>query len=220
MLTYPDQSFVAFFKDLAANNNTEWFRGQKTRYENDVKKPFYNLVQSIGNKYFPEVPTKNMVFRINRDIRFSKDKSPYKLHMSALFSSTGTKDHQMPGFYFELGPELVRIGGGAYFIEKNELERLRNAIAKDPKVFYELIHNKKITQLFGTLGIAEKNKKLPKPLEEYAKDIPEIYNKQFYFMTDIQVSEFLHQKDVIKTISKYFDAILPFNEYLFKSFGS
>src|SRR5690606_31023698 len=89
---YFDKDYLDFFKELAANNNRDWFHANKKRYENSVKKPFATFVTDTISKVKDEydskldLEVKNSVFRINRDIRFSNDKSPYKLHSAAIIS--------------------------------------------------------------------------------------------------------------------------------------
>ena len=107
-------NFIQFYKDLAANNNRDWFHGNKKRYEQTVKKPFQNFVTSLINAFKEIEPTTEMtakqaIFRINRDIRFSKDKTPYKLHASAAISTTNKKDYANPkGIYIEINPDFIR----------------------------------------------------------------------------------------------------------------
>jgi hypothetical protein len=96
--------FNAFFMDLAKNNNKEWFDANRKRYESSVKKPFHAFVgeaiQRIGKlDRTVAIEPKEAIFRINRDIRFSKDKTPYKLSCSAIISPAGRKDHAVPGLY-------------------------------------------------------------------------------------------------------------------------
>ena len=101
-----EQDFIDFFKELQQNNHRDWFHSQKKRYENSVKQPFLIFVQEIINQMQDmdqaiTMEAKEAMFRINRDIRFSKDKSPYKTHMAAIISAGGKKDMTTPGMYLQ-----------------------------------------------------------------------------------------------------------------------
>ena len=110
-----------YLKDLSKNNNREWFHANKKAYEKDLKKPFQNLVQQLIDtfqRHDPDIQIqpKEAIFRINRDIRFSKDKTPYKTHVSAIISPKGRKGKEYPGFYFHFEAGRLMMGGGAYFL--------------------------------------------------------------------------------------------------------
>ena len=203
--------FNAFFKDLARNNNKEWFDANRKRYEASVKKPFEvfvaEAIKRIGkHDKTVRIEPKEAIFRINRDIRFSKDKTPYKLNTSAIISPAGRKDHATPGIYFELGPESVKFYGGAYQPEKEQLERIRTAIMRDPKGFRKTIENKAFTAMFdGVLGDA--NKVLPVEFKEAAKKEPLIANKQFYVGAELPAK-------LVDRLMDHYLAMCPFNAWL------
>jgi len=101
--------YLDFLKSLSANNNAEWFNANKKHYETDVKKPFEAFIEKLSieiNKITPEilVSPKNSIFRINKDVRFSTDKTPYKTEMSADISSEGKKGNPCPGLDINIGP--------------------------------------------------------------------------------------------------------------------
>ncbi|MFN3875208.1 MAG: DUF2461 domain-containing protein, partial [Flavobacteriales bacterium] len=176
--------FNRFFKDLAKNNRKEWFDANRDRYERSVKQPFEAFVaEAIGriaahDKSMAIAP-KDAIFRINRDIRFSKDKAPYKLEASAIISPAGRKDHGIPGLYFALGPESVKFYGGCYMPDKERLQAIREAIAKDGKGFRRVIEAKPFKERFGMVQ-GEANKVLPPEFRPHAAHEPLIANKQFY----------------------------------------
>jgi len=181
--------FNRFFIELAANNNKEWFDMNRTRYEKEVKKPFEvfvgEMIQRVA-KVDPNVRIgpKEAIFRINRDVRFSKDKAPYKLNRSALITPAGKKDMNAPGIYFELGPEAVRIYGGAYMPDKEALLRIRSRIAKDLPKFKKLQEDKAFVKHFGTVQ-GEANKRLPPEFQAAAAKEPLLFNKQFYYGAEL-----------------------------------
>lgn len=187
-MAYFTQDFLDFFQELGANNHRDWFHDNKKRYEKSVKDPFKafvtDLIAEVGKvDKDVDIEAKDAIFRINRDVRFSKDKAPYKLQTSAVVSKYGRKDNTYPGLYLQLGAESMHLGGGCYMPPKEELWRMRDAIMKDPKAFRKLVENKAFATHFGELK-GEKNKVLPKEFKEAAASEPFIFNKQFYYMAE------------------------------------
>lgn len=208
-MKYFDADFLDFFKELAANNHKEWFDDNRKRYTQSVKKPFDSFVTDLieeSKKIDPTIaaPAKDSIFRINRDIRFSQDKSPYKLDRSAIISEKGRKDHSSPGFYVSLGPEHISVGGGAYFLQKDQLENVRHTIANNLSEFNDIIKDKTFVKHFGEIK-GEENKRLPKELQQAAEKQPLLYKKQFYYMTNID-PELVTSDKLMSTILKHFEA--------------
>lgn len=216
-MSYFTEDFNQFFIELAPNNHKEWFDENRKRYEKSVKKPFdafiNALIENIRN-YNPEVSitAKEAVFRINRDIRFSKDKSLYKLNRSAIISPAGRKDHSVPGFYIQLGPEAVHMGGGAYFLQSDQLAKVRDFIATYPKKFRKVVEDKDFKKVYGTIK-GDENKRLDKSLKEAAEKEPLLFKKQFYYMTEI-AAESLTDKNFMDTVMTYYLAGKPVEDFL------
>ncbi|MBX2974139.1 MAG: DUF2461 domain-containing protein [Flavobacteriales bacterium] len=209
--------FNNFFKDLAKNNNKEWFDASRKRYETSVKKPFEVFVAEAIKRIAEHdrnvrIEPKEAIFRINRDIRFSRDKTPYKLNTSAIISPAGRKDHAEPGIYFELGPESVKFYGGAYMPEKEPLHGIRTAIMRDPKGFRKAIGSKVFTTLFGTVQ-GEANKVLPAEFKEAAKKEPLIANKQFYVAAELP-AKLVADPKLMDVLMEHYLAMRPFNTWL------
>ena len=137
---------LRFFRGLAKNNNKEWFEAHRADYEGEVREPMRDLIGEMNarfTKFAPEIggDPKRSMFRINRDIRFSSDKSPYKTHAACWFhhrratSRVGSEaDAGSAGFYFHLEPGKSFVGGGLWMPPRPQLNRLRDAIAHDPVV--------------------------------------------------------------------------------------
>jgi uncharacterized protein (TIGR02453 family) len=188
--------------DLAGNNNKDWFDQNRKRYEVNVKDAFKNFVTHIITKLaekdpaFKDLEASSCIFRINRDIRFSKDKTPYKMNVSAVVTPEGKKSKAINGVYFELGPEHVRVYGGVYEIDKEDLLTVREGIAKNPEKFKKLYSDASFKNVFGEI-LGEKNKVILKELKEAAEKEPLIYNKQWYFYkqfdAEVVLSENLDQ---------------------------
>ena len=188
-MSFFTQDLLDFFIELAPNNNKDWFDENRKRYEKSVKDPFKAFVTHLISKLskinpeFKGLEAKDCIFRINRDIRFSKDKQPYKLQVSAVITPGGKKDKTGNGVYFEIGPERLRVYGGIYEIEKEDLLELRIGISENLDEFKKLYSNPKFVKMYGELRGA-KNKILPKDLKEFGASEPLIFNKQFYFFRE------------------------------------
>jgi len=184
-MTYFDQDFQNFFSELEKNNNKDWFDKNRKRYEKSVKIPFTKFIDElIGliNEDDPEVriQAKEAIFRINRDVRFSKDKSPYKTHMSAIISHGGRKDKSVPGIYVQLDHKEIRFYGGAHMVDKDQLYKIRKAIANDLQKFQKLIDDPVFKMKFGKIH-GEQNKRIPEEFQTAYKVQPLIANKNYYY---------------------------------------
>ena len=185
------EDFLKFFIELAPNNHKDWFDANRKRYETSVKEPFKDLVAHLISEMakkdptFKELEAKDCIFRINRDIRFAKDKQPYKLQVSAVIAPEGKKSKAVNGVYFELGPEKMRVYGGIYEIEKDDLLTVREGIAANPKKFKKAYEDPLFKKVFGEIR-GERNKIIPKTLQEAAAKEPLVFNKQWYFYTEFE----------------------------------
>lgn len=195
-MAFFSKAYSDFFIELAPNNHKDWFDANRKRYENDVKKPFSAFVQHMIHfleKYdarLKDLDAGACIFRINRDIRFAKDKAPYKLFNSAVIAPNGKKSSAVHGIYFELGPEAVRVYGGIYEIDKENLLQIREGIASQPEAFKKLITDPEFKTVFGEIR-GEKNKILPAELKAAAEEQPLIFNKQWYYMAEYSADEIL-----------------------------
>jgi len=185
-----------------------------------VREPFKEFVQHIidalakSNPEFKDVLAKDCIFRINRDIRFSKDKTPYKLNVSAIVGSEGKKSKAVNGVYFELSPEYVRVYGGVYEIDKEDLYKVREGIAANPEDFKRAYSDKTFQKVFGQI-LGEKNKIIPKEFREAAEIEPLIFNKHWYFYAQFP-SDLIVSNELEKTIIHCFEAGRPVENYFSK----
>lgn len=217
------QDYLDFFKELAANNNKDWLHGNKKRYEASVKKPFEEFVQDIINRTSElddrfAGEAKKAVFRIYRDVRFSKDKTPYKLNCSAIIAPGGKKEGMgIPGIYLEMGPEYFRFYSGLYQPEKEVLYQVREYIIKHSAQLNKLVVEKEFVEKFGELR-GDKNKVLPKEFKEAAAKQPFIFNKQFYFFSEMS-PEVILKDDLADVVMDHFHASEPMRKFLTKARG-
>ena len=214
-------SYSTFFKELAENNHKEWFHTNKKRYEKDIKQPFLALAQDIitvlkgWDATLLEDP-KKALFRINRDVRFSKDKSPYNLMMKASFAPGGRKS-ELPGYYLGIDAEHIHVGGGLFMVQPSALKRIRELIAKNPDILLKLMEEEHFKSSFGRLK-GEKAKRLDKAFLPIAERTPYIYYKQFYAFAEFPLSNFYDSDRLFHEIMEHYKAIKPLNNYLSKAF--
>jgi len=217
MQPYFTDAFVNFFEELEVNNHKEWFDAHRLTYEKEVKKPFAILVKDLIEDIRQDEPymtaeAKDCIFRINRDIRFSKDKTPYKTQVSAHISPLGRKDMGNPGLYLELTAKGVGIYGGVYMPEKEHLTDIRWHIVHHPENFKKAYTNANFVKVFGSIQ-GEKNKKLEAAFAEAAAQEPLIFNKQFYYHAQLPVS-LITSSNLKAEILAAHNAALPVREFL------
>lgn len=217
MKSYFSSAFLDFFKDLAANNHKEWFDANRKTYEKEVKTPFHHFIQDLIHELrqadFVVAPdAKDAIFRINRDIRFSKDKTPYKLYTSALLSPQGRKAISHPGFYIEFNPEHLGIYGGLYAPDNQQIAKVRQHIVHFPDAFHQVIEEPMFKEKFGTIQ-GDKQVRLPKEWKDEAEKQPLLYNKQWYIMATLP-TENIVSPHIMETMLTYYKTALPLHEFI------
>jgi len=213
-----NEAYFEFFIDLTLNNNKTWFDENRKRYEKVVKVPFRNFVQELINEIslidgrFSSLTPSDCLFRINRDIRFSKDKTPYKTHCSAALQLGDSKNMSLGGLYVEFGPESCAIYAGVYLPDKETLTRIRTNIASNLTGFRKAIEHPDFKRNFGEIK-GEKNKILPPPFKELAAKEPYLYNKQFYVVHPLEAEETM-ESDFVSRIVDIWKTSLDFTAVL------
>jgi len=216
-MSYFTEEFLKFFRGLEKHNNKKWFDENRASYESNIKKPFAKFVEEIIARIRAEDPSvaisaKDAIFRLNRDIRFSKDKSPYKTHMAANISAGGRKNLGEPGFYFQFGGKTLMIGGGAYMLETENVYKIRKAIANNLEKFEALLKEKDFKKKYGTLQ-GEQNKVLSPEFKELATKQPLLASKQFYYMAELDADALL-KKNLPEVMMQYYLAGRQINDFL------
>lgn len=214
---YFNTSFLKFFKELSKNNTKEWFDENRRIYEKEVKKPFSDLVEEmIGRiqKYEPEIQIKpsDAIMRINRDIRFSKDKTPYKTYVGANISVYGKKDKSYPGFAFQLSPEGVVIYGGIYMLGKTGLQNIRNYIAHNLNGFSAAYNDRSFKEKYGGI-LGEQNKRIPVEFRAVSEKETRIANKQFYCSASLKPG-IITSHELPGKLMEYYRAGQKVNDFL------
>lgn len=214
-MAYFNKAFLDFFRKLSRNNSKEWMDKNRETYETEVKEPFKvfvtEMIKRVQN-HDPriQVEPKHVMFRINRDIRFSNDKTPYKAHASAAIAEGGKKS-SIPGFYFQLSHKGIWVGGGAWSLEKENLNKVRSEISYNMDEFSKLIKAKEFKSKYGKL-VGEVNKVIPAEYREDAKIQPLLYNKELYYMTEMDAS-FILKPNLADHLTKYYLAGKELNEF-------
>jgi uncharacterized protein (TIGR02453 family) len=215
-MTYFSIDFISFFKELANNNNKDWFHDNKKRYENSVKKPMLQLVTDViidlrKKDDSIDIDPRKCIGRINRDIRFSNDKSPYKTKTFARIYK-GNKMDQIPVIAFQMGADEMGIMSGFYTPPNTRIAYIRNKISANPKTFKALYSSAEFVSHFGEIR-GDKIKRIPPELKIAHTTEPLIANKQFYYAKSLS-SDILMSPDLLPTIIEYYEAAQPLNQFL------
>ncbi|HEY8401893.1 MAG TPA: DUF2461 domain-containing protein [Cytophagaceae bacterium] len=212
-----------FLKGLKKNNNKEWFEKHREEY-NGLRKEFTALVNEIIQelaKADPEIANleaKDCIFRINRDIRFSKDKTPYKTNFGASIAPGGKKG-VLPGYYLHLEPGASFLAGGKYMPDAQELKKIRQEIDYNGEQLEKILKGKNFKKYFGEMYQEDK---LTNPPKEYNKTHPQIELlklKSFIVVHDMG-DEVVASKDFKKYYKKIYAEMLPLNHFLREALSS
>lgn len=209
-----------FLTALSKNNNKVWFETNRDRYlqaKQNIEELTTALIVGIS-KFDPGIKgieAKNCMFRINRDVRFSKNKLPYKNNMGAWISAAGKKAAG-PGYYLHIEPSNCFLAGGVYHPEPAELTAIRQEIDYNGDDFLKIITDKKFKNYFDKLSEEDKLKTVPKG---YAKDHPqiELLKLKNYIVIHKLKSGILTQVDFVKYSVAIFKAMYPFHNFLKRS---
>jgi uncharacterized protein (TIGR02453 family) len=220
---------LTFFRQLARNNDKSWFEAHRDEYENEVRAPMRELIEELDvhfAEFAPEIggDPKRSMFRINRDIRFSKDKSPYKTHAAAWFHhrnaarSVGSEaDAGSAGYYFHLEPGgKSMIGAGLWMPPRPQLNKLRSAIADDSAGFDQMVRS--IPSRFDGLDDESTLKRMPRG---YAEDHPAAKWLRYQSftsgrtLTDAQATS----SALVTLLATEFKALLPLVRWLNGALG-
>ena len=199
-----------FLKKLAENNNKPWFTENKDQYL-AAKENMEEFVAAVKNELDKTDSIDRVkVYRIYRDVRFSKDKTPYKKYMHAALSRLGAD--RRGGYYFGVEPGNSGVGGGFYAPNKDDLLRIRKEFSLNPEPIQEILGDKKLKSYYGELK-GEGVKTTPRG---FAADVPNldlVRKKQFYFMKTFSDKEVV-SKDFLGAVIDGFHSIRPYFDYM------
>jgi len=199
-----------FLDRLKKNNNRDWFTDHKSefkRHESDVK-DFYTLV--LENLKVHDQIDKMKLFRIYRDVRFSKDKTPYKSHFACSFHRMGAENRG--GYYVRIKPGDTFIAAGFWGPEKKDLLRIRKEFEMDASEFREIVNERSFTNLWGELQ-GDTVKTAPRGFDKTHENIDLIRHKQFIFRRDFSDEEVL-SPTFLEEIDRSYKAIRPYFDFM------
>ena len=158
-------STLDFLQELRINNNRNWFKENKERYENDVLTPAFNYISAMSNPlekvspHFTAIPKRvgGSLMRIYRDTRFSKDKTPYKTNIGIQFRHQLGKDVHAPGYYIHIEPGEYFFGAGIFHPASDVLLKIRQYIIENPQLWIKVRDNKSFKENFVLFGDSLKN---------------------------------------------------------------
>jgi uncharacterized protein (TIGR02453 family) len=175
MAPFFTSALFSFLRDLEANNDRGWFKANQERYERTVREPALEFVSALAprlRKVSPSIvadprPVGGSLFRIQRDTRFSKDKSPYKTYVGLRFGHERGRDVHAPGYYLHLAPGECYFGMGIWHPDTGTARTIRQAIAEDPGSWKKAAHGSRFARRFELSG--DSLQRVPK---EYEADHP------------------------------------------------
>jgi uncharacterized protein (TIGR02453 family) len=219
-MKYFSEKYLSFFKQLAANNHKDWFDKNRKEYENEVREPFKLFIKDVINSIYAidseiQIEPKDAIFRINRDIRFSKDKTPYKLFNSAIISRTGRKDKAYPGMYIELNPEKLGVFGGIFMPDTQQVYKIRKYIVNNVKEFEDLICDKKFVTYYGKVR-GKQHTRIQTEFREAAAKQNLLYNKQWYYEASLS-PQIIIKDNLLEKILEYYKVSFQFQKFLTKA---
>jgi uncharacterized protein (TIGR02453 family) len=217
------QEAPQFFRGLARHNNRDWFQPRKLLFEEKVKQPMRALVDALNaelRRFAPEYVTDpdKAIYRIYRDTRFSKDKTPYKDHIAASFHRRAANGHGDAGYYVAMSHKETAIGGGIYMPDPAALLAIRNHIAENHQVLRKILRARAVKELFGEMH-GEQLSRVPKGFcaEHPAADL--LRFKRFILYVELPAG-LATTPEFFGEIVKRFRAMQPFLQFLTAPLGS
>ena len=187
------KDFFTFFNELKRNNNRDWFNTNKQRYHESVVKPMGDYIRSVAPRlesiapFYKADPRPHggSMFRIYRDTRFSKDKTPYKTHAACHFRHQAGRDAHAPGFYLHIETDHISVGGGIWRPPSRQLGQIREFIADNPSAWEKLSRSSALKKFGGIQG--DSLKRPPRGYLPDSRHIKDLKRKSFYVMAGLDV---------------------------------
>lgn len=211
---------MLFLNQLKKNNNRSWFQKHKEEYEHNVRFPMQCLIASLAREMADVAPEiefnpKRSIFRIYRDVRFSKNKSPYKTNIAASFDQRGRNKSpvETPGLYVGIEPGSIFIGGGLYMPTGDQLKAIRKSIVDHPDGYLEIVTDRRFKKQFGNV----QGEKLQKAPLGYPKDHPlieHLKHKQFFVGKEYEDESACLKSGFLGTVVKVFSDTMPLVRWL------
>lgn len=211
-----EASTLSFLKNLSKNNNREWFTENKDQYiaaQQNVLNMVENLIEKIGafDEEIMKIDAKKSLYRIYRDVRFSKDKSPYKTNFGAGLGMG--KGNKISGYYLHIEPGKSFLAGGVYQPEPSVLKEIRKEISMNAKEFQEILQQDDFRNNFRGLSVEGKLQRVPNGFD---KDDPmaEFLKLKNLIVVHPISDDALMQENATKNMAKIFQSMKPLNDFL------
>jgi len=211
------EQILSFIRELAQNNNRDWFNTHKPRYQDSLEhfRQFTGQLLSGIADFDPTVGNldpKDSIFRIYKDVRFSKDKSPYKTHFGCWMAKGGRKSTDA-GYYFHLEPEKSFLAAGVWMPPKEQLKLIRQEIVYQPKTYLEIINDPKLKDRYERGGKEDMLKKGPADFPKDSPMLEEIKYKHYIFSRNYSDTEIVDPK-LAEHVVKDYKGLYPLVNYL------
>lgn len=224
MFSHFDPALMDFLVQLKAHNNKDWFNDHKQDYEDKVRTPALAFITEMDHwirlisPHYEAIPKKvgGSLMRVYRDVRFSKDKSPYKTNVGIQFRHEIGKDVHAPGFYLHIEPDNVFLGVGTWHPEPEALKKIREHIAAKPGPYQDAVEHAPFTEYYEMAGDS-----LTRPPKGFDKDLPlieEIKRKDFIGVANIDPQR-LFEPDLCEHVAKLFGRAQPLQKFLCEALG-
>lgn len=212
--------FFTFFKKLKQNNNREWFTENKAAYEEFVVAPMQSFIVTLEPRLvgisprFIASPKRvgGSMFRIHRDVRFAKDKRPYKERAACQFRHEAGKDAHAPGYYLHLSPEGIEVGAGVWLPPSDKLVKIRQRIADKPEQWQQVLDAAQIK----TFSHGIEGESLVRPPKGFSADVThlsDIKKKSFIVMQGLSVEQ-AKSADFVSDVADVYDRAAPLMRFL------
>jgi len=217
-------SVVRFLRDLETNNNRTWFERNKQRYETEVREPALEFIRLMAPRLrkisahmvASDKKVGGSLMRIHRDVRFSRDKRPYKTNVGIQFRHKAGKDVHAPGFYFHIDPKAVFLGAGMWHPEPDALAAIREAIVDDPKGYRAALATEAFTNGFALEG--DSLTRAPKGYDPEHPLIDALRLKDHIAVLNLTKGD-LKRPDLADYVAKQWAGTKPFMAFLTKAVG-
>lgn len=211
--------FFPFFEDLKNNNNRDWFNENKARYYESVVNPISEFIvcikpalHEISSHYKADPkPHGGSMFRIYRDTRFSKDKTPYKTHAGIQFRHEAGKNAHAPGYYVHLQTDDLFMGGGVWTPASPQLSLIRDYISDNARSWARIARSTKVLEVGGIKG--DSLKRPPRGFDAEHVHIEDLKRKSFYVMTEADPADALKPEFMDQVIDAFRRAT-PLNRFI------
>ena len=214
------KDFFAFFRELKANNNRLWFEDNKQRFRDSVQAPMSDFIEAMAprlakiSKHFVADPRPNggSMFRIYRDVRFAKDKRPYKEHAACHFRHALGKDVHAPGYYMHFAPGEVMFGAGLWLPPPDVLAKIRGTIAAKPQAWKKMLSDRGFARQFDGVG-GDGLSRPPRGFDPAHPFIEDIKRRTFFALRDAD-QKLASSPKLVDEVAGTFAAASPLMKFL------